>query len=333
MIKDSKMTNANDHIKLDTKDRKLLSALDFNARMPYTELGRKIGMSKQGAEYKLNTLIRKGVIKGFYPVINVPKLGYLYCRLCLGLQNVTPEKEQEILTYLRAEPRFFWIFSTQGTFDFLIVMWAKSLTEFAIAVADLLTNYGEYVKVKNESLVTDVVHYSNRYLLGNPGTTEIHVAETAARVDIDATDREILNLLCTDARTPLVQIAQKLKISAQVVAYKIKRMEKLKLIEGYRPIIDHRTLGYTYYKLWVNLNYADMGQIRKLYSYIKENPLVLYAIKGIGMPEDLDVEIMVKTNEELYQFIKDLKLRFPSLIGDYKTFMFINTEKVRYLPF
>lgn len=42
---------------------------------------------------------------------------------------------------------------------------------------------------------------------------------------------------------------------------------------------------------------------------------------------------MVRTNEELYQFIKDLKVKFPALIGDYKTFMFINTEKVRYLPF
>lgn len=327
------MINPKGTVTLDAKDRKLLSVLDFNARMPYTELGRKIGMSKQGAEYKLNNLVRKGVITGFYPVINVPKLGYFYCRLCLGLQNVTPEKEQEILRYLRAEPRFFWIFSTQGTFDFLIVMWAKSITEFTQAVVDLLAKYGAYIKIKNESLVTDVVHYSHRYFLGNRETAEIHIAETAVRVEIDATDHELLKALCAGARTPLVQIAQKLKISAQVVAYKIKRMEKLKLIEGYRPIIDHRLLGYTYYKLWVNLNYADMGQIRKLHSYVKENPIVLYVVKGIGMPEDLDIEVMVKTNEELYQFIKDLKVKFPTLIGDYKTFMFINTEKVRYLPF
>jgi len=323
----------NKEVKLDLKDKKLLHLLDFNARLSYSKIAKAIGLSKQGAEYKLKNLIKKGVIKGFYPVINVPKMGYLYCRLALVLKNVIPEKEEEILDYLIKDNRFFWIFTTQGIFDFLIVMWAKSVSEFKEAITDLLSKYGKYIKSKNESITTDVIHYQHRYLLNIKETQEIHIKETKKLIEIDDTEKEILKVLCEDARIPIVNIANKLNISPKVVSYKIKKLEKLRIIEGYRPIIDHNKLGYTYYKLWINIHYENISEIRRLYSYIKENPVVIYVVKGVGFPEDADIEIMVKANQELFNFIKDLKIKFPNLIGDYRTFMFIDTKKVRYLPF
>lgn len=323
----------NEPAKLDLKDKKILYLLDFNARMPYAQLAKEVGLSKQGAEYKVQNLIRKGVIKGFYPVINVPKLGYRYCRLSLVLQNVTPEKEQEILAYLVNDSRIFWVFTTQGMFDILTAMWVPSLTAFQEAITDLLAKYGKYIKAKNESIPTDVIHYQLRYLFRQKETAEIHLREPATPVPLDDLDKNILKLLCVDARIPLVTMAAKLNASSKTIAYRLKNLERMKIIEGYRPIIDHRKLGYTYYKLWINIHYEDIAQIRKLYAYIRENPIVLYIVKGIGMPEDLDVEIMVQNSEELYTFVKDLKIKFPQLIGDYKMFMFVDTKKVRYLPF
>ena len=115
---------------LDLKDKKILFELDFNARMPYSVLGRKVGLSKQGVEYRVQNLIKRGIIKGFYPVINVPKLGYIYCRLSLTLQNITSEKKKEIVRYLQNNPKVFWLLDVQGIYDIFIVIWAKSLTEF-----------------------------------------------------------------------------------------------------------------------------------------------------------------------------------------------------------
>ena len=42
---------------LDLKEKKILYELDFNARLSYAQLGRKVGLSKQGAEYKMNSLM------------------------------------------------------------------------------------------------------------------------------------------------------------------------------------------------------------------------------------------------------------------------------------
>ncbi|MBI2148060.1 Lrp/AsnC family transcriptional regulator [Candidatus Woesearchaeota archaeon] len=322
-----------EQIKLDLKDKKLLFELDFDARVSYSQLAKKLDLSKQGVEYKLNNLMKRGIIKGFYTVVNVPKLGYLYCRIIITLQNVNPEKENEILDYVIKNPRFFWVFTTQGVYDLLIVMWAKNITELKNAVDDLVSRFGQYIKYKNETLTTDVIHYQHRYLLGIKPTKEIHIKETQDKLKIDETDKNILRLIVDNARIPLVEISRALKINPKVIANRINKMKKLNLIEGYRPIINHNILGYSYYKLWINLNNITKDKLVQLKNHIKNNPIVLYIVEGISMPGDLDIEIMVKTSQELFDFVKDLRSKFPTMIGDYKTFMFYETRKVRYLPF
>ena len=51
---------------LDLKDKKILFALDFDARMSLTQLGKKVGVSKQVAKYRIENLAKRGIIKGFY---------------------------------------------------------------------------------------------------------------------------------------------------------------------------------------------------------------------------------------------------------------------------
>ncbi len=318
---------------LDLKDKKLLFELDFGARQSYSKLAKKLKLSKQGVEYKLNNLIKKGVIEGFYTVVNVPKLGYIYCRLTLVLQNLDPEKEKEILDYVIKNPKFFWVFTTQGIYDILLVMWAKNITEFKNAVDELISKFGKYIKLKTETITTDVIHYEQRYLLEIKETKEVHIKETEERVKIDETDKNILRILVNNARIPLVKISKDLKINPKVIGNRIKKMEKMKLIECYRPIINHNILGYTYYKLFISLNNINKEKLIELKKYVKESPMIFYLLEGIGSPGDLDIEVMVKNNQELFDFIKDLRNKFPSMIGEYKTFMFYETKKVRYLPF
>jgi DNA-binding Lrp family transcriptional regulator len=295
-------------------------------------LAKRVGLSKQGVEYRVKNLMKKGVIKGFYPVINVPKLGYIYCRLLLTLQNITKEKKDEIIQYLKNHRKVFWLFSMQGMFDLLVVIWAKSVTEFKEFVEEIETKFGNNIKRKVETITTDVIHYQHRYLLGKKETREIHIKETSERVEVDDLDMKILNLLCTNARIPLVKISEKVNESAKVVAYRIKKLEKVRIIEGYRPIIDHNKLGFTYYKVLIDLYNISKETLARIKSYVKNNPAVIYIVEGIGLPADLEVEMMVESNKQLFDFINDLRFRFPKIVGEYNTVIFMDTLKVKYLP-
>ena len=47
---------------------------------------------------------------------------------------------------------------------------------------------------------------------------------------------------------------------------------------------------------------------------------------------DLETEFQVKTNEEFYGYIQDLKLKFSDLIRDYKFMQYTQEYKFTYLP-
>src|SRR3989338_4692974 len=164
-------------VKLDLKDKKLIYNLDFNARASYSYLAKKIGLSKQGIEYKIKNLIKKGVIKGFYPVINVPKLGFKYCRLMLTLRNITEKDKEEIINYFIDSDKVFWLFSMQGPYDLILVIWARSISEFKDFVENLESLYGHFIKRKVETIATDVIHLKHRFLLRKNDIEEIHIKE------------------------------------------------------------------------------------------------------------------------------------------------------------
>jgi len=318
---------------LSTKERKLIEKLDFNARDTLSQLGRGIGVSKQAVDHMLKSLETKGIITGYYPIIDSFRLGFMYCRLSLVLQNASQNEFNEILRFLKDDPDYFWVFRSQGEIDLLIAMWCKSVTDFRMRIQKLLSKFGSIVARKEESIATDVIHYPYRFLTESKNETNIDLKETIEVVKIDEIDKKILQNLCVNARMPLVNISAKCDISTKVVAYRIKNMEKRSIIRGYRPIIDNVKMGYTYYKLWINVNMQEIENISKIIEYVAQNPIVIYAVKGIAFPYDLDIEIMIKSNDELLDLIFDLRKQFPKAIGDYKSFIYLETVKVCYLPF
>lgn len=322
-----------ERVKLDLKDRKILYELDFHARDSYNQLAKKVGLSKQGVEYRINNLIKRGVIKGFYPVINVPKLGFIYLRVLLTLQNASEVEKNKIIEHLKKDKRVFWLFEMQGTFDLLVVVWSKTIDGLRTFVEELEMKYGNFIKKRVESIMTNVIHYRYRFLTDSKKIEEIHMKETEKRVEIDKKDELILNILSRNPRVSLVEMSKSVKESPKTIAYRIAKLEKEKLIEAYRPIINHNLLGLTYYKIFINLNKVSEEQSLKLKQHIISNPQVIYLVEGISMQGDLDIEMMVNSNQELFDFIKDLRNKFPKLIAEYSTLVFIDTLKVKYLPF
>lgn len=316
-------------VKLDKKDKMLLAELDFNSRQSLASLAKKLGMSKRGVEYKMKHLEKEDVISGYYPVINMPRLGYLYCRFLFSLRNTTPEKERELFTYLVENPHFFWVFRLQGASDVGLVMWAKSIQEFKKAIYDITERFGEYIHRKNETVTYDVIHYQQRYLTGETETKEIHIAETDKYEELDELDRTILKVLCDDARMPTVKIAERVKASPRVVSYRIRMMEKKKIIEAYRSNVDHKKLGFVWYKLFIQSTHNH----EELVKFVKQLPSVVYVVEGAGMSTDLDVEIVVKSTLDIYTFVNKLRAAFPGEIGAYDSLILEEVKKVRYFPF
>jgi Lrp/AsnC family leucine-responsive transcriptional regulator len=63
---------------------------------------------------------------------------------------------------------------------------------------------------------------------------------------LDKMDRQIMKLLQQDSRIPLQTIAKRLGIPKSTVHYRIGRLEREKIIEGYYVKLNAARLGYDY---------------------------------------------------------------------------------------
>ncbi|HSC04014.1 MAG TPA: Lrp/AsnC family transcriptional regulator [Solirubrobacteraceae bacterium] len=63
-------------------------------------------------------------------------------------------------------------------------------------------------------------------------------------VVLDATDRRIIGELAKNGRMPFAELGRRVSLSSPAVTERVRRLEQLGVITGYRAEIDPRALGY-----------------------------------------------------------------------------------------
>lgn len=76
---------------------------------------------------------------------------------------------------------------------------------------------------------------------------------------LDATNVKILRELVANARIPITELARKVGLSKTPVALRIKQMEEMGLITGYRAILSPMRLGLTHVT-YVEVRMSDTRQ-------------------------------------------------------------------------
>ena len=66
---------------IDTIDKKLLFELNLNCRKSNTELGKKLRISKQVVNYRINQLEKKEILRSYHALIDWQKLGFNAIRI------------------------------------------------------------------------------------------------------------------------------------------------------------------------------------------------------------------------------------------------------------
>jgi len=151
-------------IRLSAKDKKIINELDLNARQSYSQIARKVGLTKDTVQYRIKRLEEMKVIEGYFPVINTAKLGYVFYRVCLKFRSMTPKKEEEFVKHLKSNKAIGWISSFNGRWDMIIAIWAKNIIEFEEILSGLLLGYEKYIQEKIVSTIVYFYHFKNKII-------------------------------------------------------------------------------------------------------------------------------------------------------------------------
>ena len=67
---------------------------------------------------------------------------------------------------------------------------------------------------------------------------------------LDLKDRKILYHLDINCRQSFSQIGKKVGLHKDVVAYRVKKLQKKEIIKGFINVVDYSKLGYNLYRFY-----------------------------------------------------------------------------------
>lgn len=122
-------------------------------------------------------------------------------------------------------------------------------------------------------------------------------------IKVDHLSLKILELLQQNARTTFVEIGRQIGLTSPAVADRVKKMEDLGIIEGYRTKVSHTHLGYQL-RAMITIR-AFVGKLRPFLGAVKKYDEVLNCYRITGN-ENIIMEVALKDQFHLEKFIDKL---------------------------
>ncbi|HIH13073.1 MAG: Transcription regulator, Lrp/AsnC family [archaeon GW2011_AR9] len=315
-------------VRLHVKDMKILRELDFGARQPISQIARKVGLSPEVTAYRIKQLEKQGIITGYYPVIDLSKLGYMFCRFRLIVENVDSEIEEKFINAVKNIPQLGWIIFGSSCLVSLIV-YAKSIQEASEIYQQIARLFPGVIKSKAFSIAHKIYHFRRNYLYNTEEDEQLIWGE-GGKVEIDEIDRKILVLLIHDARIKYTELAAKVGLTSMAVLNRIKRLQRENLLLGTRCKLNVSKLGYSHYKISLLIDKITTERKNSLKQLLRQSPNVVYITEALG-PYDLEFEMDANSEQQVHQFLKKIKEKFPEIKG-FENTTFYRMEILRYFP-
>jgi Lrp/AsnC family leucine-responsive transcriptional regulator len=323
-------TKKTNKVKLDAKDKKILAILSVNARMPLTQLSKKVGLSRDAVNYRIKNYEKDGVIQGYRTMVDMSKFGYKLNHLFIKLNNPSQEAEQKILNKITKYPFVRAVIKFSGNYDFEIAFITKDIDELDDVLTKMVTDCSGFLQ-DHELLTISKTFVAETF---PPNFSEYKLKkEIKKKINdkVDKKDISILKMISEDATLSLYKIASKIKLSADAGAYRIKNMINSGVIIKFIPIINYTSLDYNLHTILLNISGLDKEKEKIVRGFLSTDKNTLWAVKTIGRFNVL-IYLLVKSIEDLQQTVIRLRSLFPKQINHYETLIAYEEYKYVYFP-
>ena len=114
---------------LDATDRAIIGYLQDDARVPYTEIAKRLGVSSGTIHQRMNKLTEQKVITGSKVRVDYQRLGYDVVSI-LGLHLKQANDHIAVSRQLKQIPQVTEVYYTTGKYALLIKVQSKNMREF-----------------------------------------------------------------------------------------------------------------------------------------------------------------------------------------------------------
>lgn len=308
--------------KLDLKNKKILSALMRNAKIPFSKLSKSVGLSKSNIIQRVKNLEKAGIITGYHAFIDANKLGINSCLLMLKTSFLEKEKEKYINS-LKHVNEIYSIIKVTGAYEIVTAFYYKK-QEQKDSIIEKIINNG---KIRDYQIINIKTHFP---VLDY--TTEIFNSEGKPRLreknskdNADSLDIKILTKLSQNCRTSLIELSAELKTSREKIGYRIKKHVENEIIAKFQPTINLFILGYESYFLILKLK--KQTSKKNIIDYLSST-LRCNTILETDSAWSIMCFIHFRNNVEFRTFEENLMEKFSNAIFEYNFELIKNQYKL-----
>ena len=125
---------------MDSINRRILAELVSNARIPITELARKVGLSKTPVALRIRQMEEMGLIQGYRAILSPLSLGLTHVTYVEARLNDTRQKALEQFNDgVRAISEIEECYMIAGGFDYLLKVRSRDMTHFRQIMAERIS--------------------------------------------------------------------------------------------------------------------------------------------------------------------------------------------------
>lgn len=315
---------------MDKIDKKILKELLENSRMPLSQIGKRVRLSRENVYYRIQNLVKQSIIRDFITSIDYTSLGFQQFVVFVEFNKIDKEKESQIIEYLKQEKSVSWVGVLSGNWSLTFDVFAKNNTELNDFINKFFNqfeqNIGEYLILN----LQESNYFFNKIIDEN---VIIFNTKIKNKHKFDKTDLEILRKLTEDAKISYVDLSHDLKLTANAIKKRIQNLEKDKIILGYSISINHKHFGLEWHGLQIRLRRPSKELEDKLKSYFKiDKKVIFYYHYNKSGIYDFDIGVIVKNSSELRDFVNQLRAKFYDEIKIDNSFLVLEESSSHNLP-
>jgi len=319
--------------KLSKIDLDILYELEKNARQSSSEIAKKLNTSQQVISYRINSLRRKGVIGGFYTVVNFAALGYTSYRTMIRLSNINEHKYKKIIEYLKNNSNVLWLVECGGRWDIIVNFLANNIIHYNKILTDFKNSFPKQIQNYDILTTLNIIDFGRDYFTKK--TREIkqisYFIKEHKFIKIDKIDKAILKSLSENARMGSAEIAKNIGVTANTVVLRIRKMKNSGIIQGFKPLIYLENTPYSSYKALIKLQNMTEVVEKQIINHLRTNANVVGIIKLIGA-WDFEIEFEVETRAQMLQLTRSIRDKFGYVIKEFELIPLFHEYKYNFFP-
>lgn len=266
---------------LDNFDKRIMHELYVNSRMPLSALAKKLRMSKQRLNYRIQKLHREGSIKAFITMIDRAKLGYTFDMFCYEVSPYSEAQENAVFKRLLAlNPSM--LFKTDGKWNLMIGFVVSNVYELSEKEQQCHFVLRGHIVKEYHFLHMRSLRYRMPLSDEEVRTPIFVLGNQSIPLHLDEKDIRILSALSINARASYLELSQKLKMPPETIRYRIKQLEKNRAILGYSISVNPNLYAAHHYRMYVKLSVPDAKTLEAVLSYVSSIPQVTRVVTMVG---------------------------------------------------